>query len=131
MLPVEIFSSADDVYEIFVVVACACLAAGAQKPGLPSSIVSWIGGYPVPGLCRILRKGLVACSFSHASADAYPDERRGTVLELAASGKSSEAQGLVSLRAGWGLLEDQLATQITWPQKVAALLAHQDGVERG
>ena len=65
------------------------------------------------------------CSISHASADAHPYERRGTVLELVASGKNRRAQGLVCLSAGWDLLEGQLATQDTWPLVVAALLAHQ------
>ena len=67
----------------------------------------------------------MVCSISHASADAHPYERRGTVLELVASGKNRRAQGLVCLSAGWDLLEGQLATQDTWPIVVAALLAHQ------
>ena len=55
----------------------------------------------------------------------------GTVQGLVASGESCIAHGLVNLGAEWILLEGQLATQTTWPQIVAALLAHQDGVEEG
>ena len=71
------------------------------------------------------------CSFPCASSDAYPYERWRTVLGWVASDKNRGAQGLVGLSAGWGLLEDQPATQNTWPQMVAALLARQDDVERG